>query len=305
MRLTRQLSSMTATSMIGLLLAAATPAMAARPPSPSTVEAPAHNPQSEPEGVAVGSSIRPPSNAFQIEKDRLISLRINAATTGSWAAYELALSQFNARYGRGRDQVTSRAPVTAAGSVFRILIVPHTPQEATNWCAPASGVMLMKSVRYYHGTPAAPTQQVMASRMGTGDPGGDGTSIENVDVALNQSMKGSRYGLLMNLRAAGWTKVYNTIATDIDANFALVVNAWERSGTTSPRYNGHPVRTAEIKHYLTVSGYSTDGRLRFSDPAANTTVLGAKWSNVKPSFDAVGQTFYTNFLNDPSRGLVY
>jgi Peptidase_C39 like family len=266
---------------------------------------PASDPHGEPTRPLFRNAEAAPGS-IQIDKEVLYKLRLTAERTGNFAGYNQALEQFLVRHG-GRGGPSGRVGVAAAAASTTYLVaVPHVPQEATNWCAPAAAVMVMKSNRIYRQTLAPPTQEEMRKKMDTGPAGGGGTGIWTVDDALNFFMNGQFYTTLENNSAnGGYPALFRRLKINVDAKYPSILNAWERSGTLSPHYNGHPQR--EIKHYIVHYAYSEAGygQLYFMDPAANTTVLGSSWSNVQPQFLHEGTSFYSNYLSDASRGLVY
>jgi hypothetical protein len=146
-------------------------------------------------------------------------------------------------------------------------------QETGYFCGPGSTKMAIGTQ-----TPNPPSQQELATLMGTDEDGTDNISL--VAKALNKYISGANY-VARDISDPPTKAQSDQLKTDlvkrIGSGFPMVVNVI--SGWRPPGYPG-----GTIYHYVAVVGYDESGnKVKIADPAG-AGAGGANWTNVPKTY---------------------
>lgn len=167
------------------------------------------------------------------------------------------------------------------------------PQERTNWCGPAAAksiVVVWSQVdpifhpdtkSHLDGQSLSQSALSGSSYTGAGTSGGTNWSPGGMQKALNNWLFGQPTGQYANYTPTSATTLQQHVTADIDVDWMVAADT--REHLNGPHFNNHPNK--DISHWTSIRGYDSSGSMHhYQDPAANTTVLGSSWSNVKPYF---------------------
>lgn len=165
----------------------------------------------------------------------------------------------------GTGAVTLAAPAMAAEHA---LTVDWMAQTTAFWCGPTAAHMAISAK-----VNPAPSPQTLAGQLGTNE---SGTSFGAMAAVLTKNIPGSTYReqwLAGNdATAAEKTEFFDRVKKNIDSGFATVCN-WIVPPGHYP--NGYQ-NSGTIYHFVAVTGYDDDRRVRISD-SANFDGKGTYW----------------------------
>jgi hypothetical protein len=252
------------------------------------------------------------NEATRADKDKLNALADKGRSTGDWRAFDDAANARDKRLGIG-GRVKHDPPVQSGGakpavasaiwgSFHYVAGVTQYPQETSYWCGPAAGKSIL-SGWVTNGLPGGvPSQQTMATKMGTTTNGTDQTAWAagmNSYIWNNPNQPGG----WIYKAASNQATMVTDIRGNIDANWGAGVNTVEISGGW--RYNNHPTG-GTIRHFIAAWGYDTSAStITLTDSAANSQFV--PWPNAQPVVTMTNAAVfnYTNQSGGNKRGYSY